>query len=398
MADMAFSCQAEGDEETNTAKSWRRWRAFLKPPRYAQGHLTMQGRLLRLVLLVGVPTLALLVAIGFWLTGGRYITTENAYVRADIVQIAPEVAGRITEVLVRDHARVAAGAVLLRLDPAPFRLALEKAEAELDSARTLVELSRATFQETQGEMAELEKRVAFLARQARRQEELASRGIAPTARMEETQYDAQVAQDRINVLRQRLVRLLTTLKGDPDLPVDDHPQVREKMAERDRAALDLARTEIKAPTGGTVVNLRMQVGEQLRASTPIFALVSDSRPWVDANLKETTLTHVAVGQRVDVVLDIYPNVTWKGVVESISPATGAEFAILPPQNASGNWVKVVQRLPVRIRLEPHAGEPPLRAGVTATVSIDTGRGRSIADVVTGFFDLFRGKAEAAGAR
>jgi len=331
----------------------------------------MQGRLLRFVLLVVVPVLALLVAAAFWLTGGRYITTENAYVRADIVQIAPEVAGRVTEVLVRDHARVSAGAVLLRLDPTPFRLALEKAEAELDSARTQVELSRATFQETQGEMAELEKRVAFLLRQARRQEELASRGIAPTARMEETQHDAQVAQDRMNVLRQRLVRLLTTLKGDPALPVDDHPQVREKVAERDRAALDLARTEIKAPTGGTVVNLRL---------------------WVDANLKETTLTHVAVGQRVDVVLDIYPNVTWKGVVESISPATGAEFAILPPQNASGNWVKVVQRLPVRIRLEPHAGEPPLRAGVTATVSIDTGRGRSIADVVSGFFDLFRGGA------
>jgi membrane fusion protein (multidrug efflux system) len=167
----------------------------------------MQGRLLRLVLLVGVPTLALLVAIGFWLTGGRYITTENAYVRADIVQIAPEVAGRITEVLVRDHARVAAGAVLLRLDPAPFRLALEKAEAELEAARTQVELARATYQETQGEMAELEKRVAFLARQARRQEELASRGIAPTARMEETQVDAQVAQDRMNVLRQRLLNL-----------------------------------------------------------------------------------------------------------------------------------------------------------------------------------------------
>ena len=119
-------------------------------------------------------------------------------------------------------------------------------------------------------------------------------------------------------------------------------------------------------------------------------------PRAGANLKETRLTHVAVGQRVDVVLDIYPNVIWQGVVESISPATGAEFAILPPQNASGNWVKVVQRLPVRIRLEPHAGEPPLRAGVTATVSIDTGRGRSIADVVTGFLDLFRGKAEAAG--
>jgi hypothetical protein len=124
------------------------------------------------------------------------------------------------------------------------------------------------------------------------------------------------------------------------------------------------------------------------------SLIRHETPRAGANLKETRLTHVAVGQRVDVVLDIYPNVIWQGVVESISPATGAE--ILPPQNASGNWVKVVQRLPVRIRLEPHEGEPPLRAGVTATVSIDTGRGRSIADVVAGFLDLFRGKAATAG--
>jgi len=177
--------------------------------------------------------------------------------------------------------------------------------------------------------------------------------------------------------------------------VDEHPTVRERIAERHRAALDLARTTITAPTAGTAVNLRLQPGEQVRAATPLFAIVAERRPWVEANLKETTLTHVAVGQRVQVVLDSYPDVTWQGEVESISPATGAEFAILPPQNASGNWVKVVQRLPVRIRLQPHAGEPALRAGVTAMVSIDTGRQRQFGDVLASLSSLFRGSTQAA---
>jgi membrane fusion protein, multidrug efflux system len=144
-----------------------------------------------------------------------------------------------------------------------------------------------------------------------------------------------------------------------------------------------------------VVNMRLQRGEQVRAATPVFALVSERRPWVEANLKETTLTNVEVGQRAEVVLDIYPDVTWVGEVESISPATGAEFAILPPQNASGNWVKVVQRLPVRIRLREHPGEPALRAGITATVSIDTGRQRRLGDVYTNLASRFRGSARAA---
>ncbi|RYJ02326.1 MAG: HlyD family secretion protein, partial [Acetobacteraceae bacterium] len=317
-------------------------------------------------------------------------------VRADIVQIAPEIAGRVAEVAVRDHSRVEAGGLLLRIDPAPFQLALEKAEAELEAARVLVETSRATYHETRSELGELESRADYLLRQARRQQDLATRGVAPAVRVEETQSDALVARERINVLRQRMVRLLTTLKGDVDLAVDDHPSVREKLADRDRAALDLARTTITAPTGGTVVNMRLQRGEQVRAATPVFALVSDRRPWVEANLKETTLTHVAVGQPVDVVLDIYPDIVWKGEVESISPATGAEFAILPPQNASGNWVKVVQRLPVRVRLQPFAGEPALRAGVTATVAIDTGQRRSLMDIFESMAKLGRGSASAAG--
>ena len=193
-------------------------------------------------------------------------------------------------------------------------------------------------------------------------------------------------------VRAKLRRVLTALNGDPALPADEHPLVREKSAARERAALDLARTTVHAPVAGVVVNLRLQRGEQVKASTPLFALVAQSRPWVEANFKETDLTHVRVGQRARIVLDTYPDATWEAVVDSVSPATGAEFSILPPQNASGNWVKVVQRLPVKLRLLPHQGEPPLRAGMTATVSIDTGRQRSIGDVA----QIFGGKPAQAG--
>jgi membrane fusion protein (multidrug efflux system) len=191
-------------------------------------------------------------------------------------------------------------------------------------------------------------------------------------------------------VKNRLARMLAALVGNPEIPADEHPLVREKRAERDRAALDLQRTTILAPISGTAVNVKLQPGEQVKAATPLFVLVAKTRPWVEANMKETDLTHVKPGQKATVVLDIYPDVTWKAEVESISPATGAEFAILPPQNASGNWVKVVQRLPVRVRLLPHQGEPPLRAGTTATVTIETGRQRTLAG-------LFHGSASAASA-
>ncbi|MGD9885080.1 HlyD family secretion protein [Reyranella sp.] len=337
-------------------------------------------KLTRLALLVVVPVAAVVAGGFWWLSGGRYVGTDNAYVKAHIVQIAPEISGQVRRVPVHDHQTVSAGQTLMTIESRPFRLALDSAEAELDAARLHVENLRGAWREAVSELADAEARAAYFQLQWKRQEELAAKGVASASKRDEALNEARAAADRVATVREKIRRLLTALSGDPELPADQHAMVRDKMAARERAALDLARTTVRAPVDGVVVNLRVQQGEQVKAATPLFALVVTSRPWIEANFKETELTHVRVGQKATVVLDTYPDATWEAVVESLSPATGAEFALLPPQNASGNWVKVVQRLPVKLRLMPHVGEPSLRAGMTATVKIDTERQRRIGDV------------------
>jgi membrane fusion protein (multidrug efflux system) len=341
-------------------------------------------RNLRRILLVVVPAIAIAAAGLWWLWGGRYVSTENAYVKADIVQVATEVPGRITEVLVKDHSVVKAGDVLLKLDQEPYELALVRAEAELDQTRATVEGMRAQYSELSAELNEADAKIGFFDAQYAREKQLTVKGVGKAFKYEEADSNQLAARDRMTALQHRQKRMLASLAGDPEIATDNHPMVREKLALRNRAKLEMERTVVRAPVGGVTVNVRLLPGEQVKTATPLFAIVSEARPWVEANFKETELTYVRPGQAATVILDIYPDVQWEAEVESISPATGAEFALLPPQNASGNWVKVVQRLPVRLRLVPNGkAEPPLRAGMTATVKVDTERERHIASIFSG---------------
>ena len=337
--------------------------------------------LTRPLLLVGVPVLAGAVAIYWYAVSGRYVTTENAYVKSDIVAISADVDGRVVAVEVAENQFVKQGDVLFRIDPEPFQIALEMADANIQTVRNDVEASRAEFRQVNAEIEEAQERVKFYQQQAERQRELQERGIAAQVRLEEAELELVAAGQRVSALREKMRTVLARLGGDPASAVELHPAFKEAEARRDMAALDLADSVIQAPVDGFVSRMRLQAGEWLEAGDAAFTIIDPNATWIEANLKETQLTHVEVGQVVEVEVDAYPDHAWRGEVTSISPATGAEFALIPPQNATGNWVKVVQRLPVRITVSTPANLPPLRAGMTVAVSIDTKREPKLAEFV-----------------
>jgi membrane fusion protein (multidrug efflux system) len=221
----------------------------------------------------------------------------------------------------------------------------------------------------------------FSDKEFRRQQRLQRRGIVSDVQYDETLHRLEIARKKVTATEADIQHTLADLGGDAEIAVEEHPRYRRAVATRDQALLDLSRTTVRAPSNGVVGNIVLQVGEYVEEGKALFSLVSNEALWINVNLKETDLTHVRVGQQATVSADTYPDHTWVARVDSISPATGAEFSLLPPQNASGNWVKVVQRIPVRVVLDEEFPDPPLRSGMSVEVTIDTGYERPLPGVV-----------------
>ncbi|MBM7333134.1 secretion protein HlyD [Alcanivorax marinus] len=312
-------------------------------------------------------------AVVLWLAfgGRRYVSTENAYVKIDMISLTADVSGPLTRVEVERNQAVQQGQVLAEVDPEPYRIALEEARADQQAVRNRILSERADYARLQAQHAQAERDLAYHQRELERYQGLdrvaVSRSQLDGARQKRDQAGAQAS-----VTEQELASLKAKLGGGPDVAVEEHPDYQAATAKLDRARYDLAHTRIVAPADGVIGGSTPLVGERVNAGVPVFTLAKNRSAWVEANLKETQLTNVREGQSVEVEVDSYPGVVWKATVQSLSPATGSEYALIPPQNASGNWVKVVQRVPVKLRLEDLDGKPPLRAGMSAEIAIDTG--------------------------
>jgi membrane fusion protein (multidrug efflux system) len=321
---------------------------------------------------------AIVIGATYYLMGGRYAGTDDAYTKADMVQISADVAARVTAIEVKDNQRVKAGQVLFRLDDETFRIALDKTEAKLAHTRNDLEALQASYRQKQTDLKAAQADLAYWTTELAREQKLAGEGYATKSTADQARRSNDMAQARVAGDQRAVDSIAAQLDGNPDLSIEQHAAYKEALAERDQAALDLRHTVVTAPADGIVGEVpNLQIGNYLSAGTPAFNLVRTDRIWVEANMKETDLTYVRPGQAVTVTIDAYPDREWHGKVASLSPASGSEMSVLPPQNASGNWVKIVQRIPVRVELELGKKEPPLSAGMSAVVEIDTGHRRHL---------------------
>jgi membrane fusion protein, multidrug efflux system len=325
---------------------------------------------------------------GYWyVRGGQVMSTDDAYVGADKVGVSTDVSGIVREVDVRENQYVEAGEVLYRLDDLPFRLALQRAEAQVGMVRDALNALRASYRDMQAQISQGQHDLDYYGREFGRQQELFGAHVASEQSRDTARRNLQNAQQKLASLNQQLAAIAANLNGNPEGPVEQNPRYLETAAQRDEAARALAHTIVKAPFAGIVTNVpSIAPGKYLPASTTAFYLVDTDHVWVDANPKETELTYVRSGQPVTVTVDTYPDAEWHGTVESISPAAAQEFSLLPAQNTSGNWVKVVQRIPMRVRVDTSDKHlPPLRAGMSVWVNVDTGHARGIPHFLAALF-------------
>lgn len=336
----------------------------------------MDRKRLRMILLIVLPLLAVVGGIGVYLTGGRYISTDNAYVGAQKVLITPDIAGKIVHVAVREGQHVKPGDELFTLDSVPYQLQLDGAKGKLDAARTAFDKLKTSYKSL-NELVDLgQKNVDLKQRDLDRKTKLVQTQAGSPADVDTSGAAVVTAQLELAFTKQQRDTTLNQLLGNPDLPLEQFPEYAQAKAALDNAKRNLNHTTVRAPISGTATQVdNIQVGRFVPAGTPILSVVDDQAPWVDANPKETDITYLRVGQKVTLDVDSFPDHTFNGHVVAVSPGTGAQFSILPPQNATGNWVKVVQRVPVRIAFDKDETTQRLRAGMSVNVSIDTGHSR-----------------------
>jgi membrane fusion protein (multidrug efflux system) len=325
----------------------------------------------RRTLLIGGPILLLLAALIFYMLTGRYVSTDDAYIQSARVDISTEVSGRIAEIDVHDNQLVRKGQVLFRLDTPRFHIAVADAQAQLAAAQIKVPALKAVWRQRQADEAAARNALAFASREFDRQTKLEGQGISSRAQLDQAKTSFQSAQQQLAAAQQQTASALADLGGDADAPAQSLPVVRQAQAALDHALLELSYTVVHAPSDGIVAKVeQIQVGDHVNAAAPLFALMSNSNIWVEANFKETDLTYMRPGQDATFSVDAYPSRTFTGKVISTSPGTGSSFSLLPPENSSGNWVKVVQRLPVRLSIESN-GDMPLAGGMSVVAEVDT---------------------------
>ena len=333
--------------------------------------LKSRRALLRFALLFVVPAIALVAGGHYWVKNTRYVATENAYIKAHHLAISADIDGRAIRVAVRENDRVKKGDLLFELDPEQHRIDIAKADAELDGIRNTLDALRAEYRTAEAELRDAQQEAGYYRRVFERQKKLIERGVASRAKYDEAERNLTQARQATRTVGQKIQQVKARLGGQLDIPAERHPMFLEVLARRQQAALNLRRTRIVAPADGIVGRVSLQAGEYVEEGKAVLPIVQAGENWIEANLKETQLTYVRPGQSARILIDAYPDQEWTAKVISISPSTGAELSVLPPQNASGNWVKVVQRVPVRLQLLDVDGKPPLRSGMSAEITIDT---------------------------
>jgi membrane fusion protein (multidrug efflux system) len=344
----------------------------------------------RPVLFTVLP-IALLAGAYVYVTGGETMSTDDAYIEADTVGVSTDVSGIVKEVDVIENQRVTAAQVLYRLDDLPFRLALARAEAQVGMTRDNLRALQASYRETQDQVIQAQSDLAYYDLEFKRQQYLNTQHVASEQTLDAARRSRENAQQKLASLGQQLAGVAANLNGDPTAPIEQHPRYQEALAERDEAARELDHTVVRAAFAGIVTNVpSIAPGKYLQASATAFYLVATDHVWIDSSPKETQLTYVHIGQTVDVNVDTYPAAKWRGTVESISPAAAQQFSLLPAQNTSGNWVKVVQRIPLRIRVATDDKTlPALRAGMSVEVDVHTGHRRGLPHFLTAPFEHHR---------